>query len=752
MTDMLNATYYQSLGLGDILDKVLNGQRLSFDDGMALFSCPDLTAVAALALHRRCQLHGDKTFYVVNRQVNYTNICVNGCRFCAFRRDEGKDGAFVLSHEDILARIDDALTHCPGLDELHIVGGCHPHLRLAWFEELFAKVRQKAPNLPIKAFTPVEIAHFAKLEAISSLDVLKRLKAQGLVMMPGGGAEIFDEELRAQLCPQKADSATWLRISGEAHSLGITTNCTMLFGHLESTAMRVDHLLRLRAQQDASGGFTCFIPLPFLQKNNQIVLPKERRGPVNALDQLRTIAVSRLLLDNIAHIKAYWIMLGVKLAQTALWYGADDLDGTIEEEHIGHMAGARSAQSLSLQELETMIRASGFRPVRRNATFHRVDEDEQTEPQTRFVPAHSPFQEDSEVVQAAQAAQASQRLSRAQAETLYYRASLETLAHLAHGVRKQKHAQPIVTYVGDRNINYSNVCVCGCRFCAFFKAPGDPKGYVITREEMRQKIEETLKLGGTQILLQGGHHPDLPLEWYEDLLRWMHETWPGLHIHAFSPPEIAYWSQKFGLSVAEIISRLKACGLASIPGGGAEILHNAVRAQVSPNKCSADTWLDVMRTAHQLGMRTTATMMFGHEEQPSHRLDHLFALRDLQDETHGFTAFIPWTFQPEHTRITVQTLPAPAYLRLLAISRLVLDNFDNIQASWVTMGPEIGQCALFYGANDYGSLMIEENVVAAAGVSYHMDRSQIHAVIRAAGYTPTQRTMDYRPVDPQPLV
>ncbi|MCR5812901.1 MAG: dehypoxanthine futalosine cyclase [Desulfovibrio sp.] len=407
-----------------------------------------------------------------------------------------------------------------------------------------------------------------------------------------------------------------------------------------------------------------------------------------------------------------------------------------------------------------MIQRSGFQPVRRNATFGQIaSKEEVKEPEAPwlsqarlFTKAHNPFAETAEVAEAAHCVEAGQRLSRSQAEALYYQASLETLAHLAHALRLKKHPEAIVTYVGDRNINYSNVCVCGCRFCAFFRPPGDSEGYVITREEMRQKVEETLKLGGTQILLQGGHHPDLPLSWYEELLSWLHTNWPDLHIHAFSPPEIAYWSQKFALPVPEILKRLQSCGLASIPGGGAEILHNAVRAQVSPNKCSADTWLEVMRQAHKLGMRTTATMMFGHEEAPSHRLDHLFALRALQDETHGFTAFIPWTFQPENTRIHVPTLPAPAYLRLLAVSRLVLDNFDNIQASWVTMGPEIGQCALFYGANDYGSLMIEENVVAAAGVSFHMDRAQIHAVIRAAGYQPVQRTMDYRPVDPQPLV
>ena len=367
-----------------------------------------------------------------------------------------------------------------------------------------------------------------------------------------------------------------------------------------------------------------------------------------------------------------------------------------------------------------------------------------------FAPAHSPFDESPAVREAAALARAGKRLDRAAAEALYYGASLHTLAALAHAIRLRLHPEPVVTYVGDRNINYSNICVCACRFCAFFRAPGDAEGYVISREEMAQKIDETLRLGGTQILLQGGHHPGLPLEWYEDLLRWMRERWPSLHIHAFSPPEIFFWSRQFGLPVSEVLRRLKEAGLHSVPGGGAEILSTEVRARVSPNKCTAEKWLAVMEEAHKLGMKTTATMMFGHEEEPRHRLDHLFAVREVQDRTHGFTAFIPWTFQPAHTRIHCPTLPAPAYLRLLAVSRLVLDNVPNIQSSWVTMGPQVAQLALFYGANDFGSLMIEENVVAAAGVSYHLTRREIHKIIRAAGFTPVQRLMDYTPVDPQP--
>lgn len=366
-------------------------------------------------------------------------------------------------------------------------------------------------------------------------------------------------------------------------------------------------------------------------------------------------------------------------------------------------------------------------------------------------PAHSPFAEPDAVTAVARRVLSGERIDRTGAETLYYHASLHTLAHLAHTLRLRRHPEPVVTYVADRNINYSNICVCACRFCAFYRAPGAEGGYVLSREELGRKIDETLALGGTQILLQGGHHPDLPLHFYEEMIGWIRATYPTIHIHAFSPPEIVFFAEKEHLTIGEVVERLRAAGLDSIPGGGAEILVDEVRAKVSPNKCSASLWLAVMEEAHYQGLRTTATMMFGHEETPAHRLDHLFAVREVQDRTGGFTAFIPWTFQPANTAIERDPEPSPAYLRLLALSRIVLDNVDNIQASWVTMGPHVAQLALFYGANDFGSLMIEENVVAAAGVSFCLSRREIHKIIRAAGFTPVQRTMNYRPVVPQPL-
>lgn len=334
-----------------------------------------------------------------------------------------------------------------------------------------------------------------------------------------------------------------------------------------------------------------------------------------------------------------------------------------------------------------------------------------------------------------------------EAMRLYTEADFHDLGHLAHQVRLAKHPAPMVTYVVDRNINYSNVCVCGCKFCAFYKEPGEDGCYVLSFEEIGQKIQETIDLGGTQILMQGGHHPDLPLSWYEDMLRYIKKN-HTVHIHAFSPPEVVFWSEMEGIPVGDVIKRLRAAGLDSIPGGGAEILVDEVRSQVAPNKCPADQWLGVMEEAHNQGLRTTATMMFGHEETPEQRIKHMLAVRDTQDRTGGFTAFIPWTFQPDFTQLShCRKLTSVEYLRTLAVSRIVLDNVDNIQVSWVTMGPKIAQLGLYFGGNDFGSTMIEENVVKAAGVAFRLSRAEIHRLVKAAGFQPKQRTMDYTVVE-----
>jgi len=336
-----------------------------------------------------------------------------------------------------------------------------------------------------------------------------------------------------------------------------------------------------------------------------------------------------------------------------------------------------------------------------------------------------------------------ERIDFKEALTLYNEADFHDLGHLAHQVRLAKHPDPIVTYVVDRNINYSNVCVCCCKFCAFYCEPDQEGGYVLTYEEIGEKIQETLDVGGTQILMQGGHHPDLPLTWYEEMLRYIKANYE-VHIHAFSPPEVVFWSEMEGIPVTEVIERLHKAGLDSIPGGGAEILVDEVRSEVAPNKCPAGQWLGVMEEAHQQGLRTTATMMFGHKETVEQRLEHLFAVRESQDRTGGYTAFIPWTFQPDHTELPdCRKLTSTEYLRMLAVSRIVLDNVDNVQVSWVTMGPKIAQLALYFGGNDFGSTMLEENVVKAAGVAFRLSREEINRLVEDAGFIPKRRSMNY---------
>jgi cyclic dehypoxanthinyl futalosine synthase len=346
-----------------------------------------------------------------------------------------------------------------------------------------------------------------------------------------------------------------------------------------------------------------------------------------------------------------------------------------------------------------------------------------------------------------QAACSGERVSRDQAMTLYTQAELHELSQAAQAVRRRLHPEPVVSYVVDRNINYSNICVCGCRFCAFYRAPGQDGGYVLEFSELKDKIQEAMDLGATQILLQGSHHPELSIEYYEKMLCAIKEYFPALHVHGFSPPEVMHFASLSGLPPSRVLDRLIAAGLDSIPGGGAEILVDRVRREIAPNKCSAGQWLEVMGLAHVKGLLTTATMMFGHVETLEDRVDHLLAVRDQQDRTHGFTAFIPWTFQPDNTALPARKATSIEYLRLLALARLVLDNVPNLQVSWVTMGAKIGQLGLFFGANDFGSTMIEENVVASSGVSFRMSQELMQGVIREAGFVPRQRRMDYSLVE-----
>jgi cyclic dehypoxanthinyl futalosine synthase len=338
---------------------------------------------------------------------------------------------------------------------------------------------------------------------------------------------------------------------------------------------------------------------------------------------------------------------------------------------------------------------------------------------------------------------AGERISPEEALTLLETGSLSELGVMADFVRRRLHTDGVVTYIIDRNINYTNVCNAFCSFCAFYRPPGHDEGYVLPFPVIEQKVAETYALGGNQILLQGGHNPKLKIEYYEELFTRLKRRFPDLWLHALSAPELIHIHKASRITVPETLRRLRAAGLDSLPGGGAEILVDEVRKRLMKNKASSSEWLNVHEEAHRAGMRSTATMMFGHVESRADRIEHLRVLRELQDRTGGFTAFIGWTFQPGHTALGGQEATTAEYLRTMAVARVFLDNIPNIQASWVTQGPKVGAASLAFGVNDMGSTMIEENVVSSAGTVHHMNEPEIVAAVKDAGFVPMRRNMLY---------
>ncbi len=335
-----------------------------------------------------------------------------------------------------------------------------------------------------------------------------------------------------------------------------------------------------------------------------------------------------------------------------------------------------------------------------------------------------------------------------------YRLPLHELGALADHRRQAAKAEAyegrgneIVTYIVDRNVNYTNVCNVYCKFCAFYRTEKDDDHYVLTTEQIDEKLDELAAQGGVQVLLQGGHHPKLEIDFYLNLLSHIREKYPQINIHGFSPPEFNHFSTVFGMPLREVVEKFVEAGLGSIPGGGGEILVDKVRDRIAPLKCDSDHWLEVMRIAHGLGLNSSATMMFGHVENLDDRIEHLQRLRETQDETGGFTAFICWTFQAENTRLKAEPVTSAEYLRMQALARIYLDNFANVQSSWVTQGPKIGQLALKYGANDFGSVMMEENVVSSAGTTFSLNAQDIERLIRDAGYEPHRRSTWYQLLD-----
>ncbi|PLX82468.1 MAG: aminofutalosine synthase MqnE [Desulfuromonas sp.] len=352
--------------LAAIRAKVERGERIDNAEALQLFECRDLLAIGELAVIANRRLNGDKVYFNVNRHINYTNICVNRCTFCAFSKEGPEEGAYTLAIDEMVERAREA-AGC-GATEIHMVGGLHPDLPFEFYPELLGRIKSACPELHIKAFTAVEIDYFAKLSGLSVADVVARLREAGLGSMPGGGAEILGQEVRDKICPEKISGARWLEVIGQIHRAGLKTNCTMLFGHLETYADRVEHLSHLRDLQDRTGGFQAFIPLAFQPDNTRVPGAKG----VGGVDALKTLAISRIFLDNIRHIKAYWVMLGLKIAQVSLAFGVNDLDGTVVEEKIGHDAGADSPQAMGKEQLCGLIRNAGRVPVERDTLYNEL--------------------------------------------------------------------------------------------------------------------------------------------------------------------------------------------------------------------------------------------------------------------------------------------------------------------------------------------------------------------------------------------
>ncbi|MBI3725082.1 aminofutalosine synthase MqnE [bacterium] len=369
-TPRARARLYERSGLAEIAEKVRSRERLSREEGEAIFRCPDLFAVGALADEVRVRLHGDTAYYNRNMHMNPTNVCIERCLFCGFaRRSDDEPGAFTLSPEAVFERVASVVARSPGLTEVHVVGGLHPKKSFDYYLDVVRAVRRAAPRAVVKAYTAEEIDHFARIASLSLEAVLVAMREAGVTAIPGGGAEIFDPVVRKKVCAEKIPAERWFEVHAEAHRLGIPSNATMLFGHVETPEHRVDHVLRVREGQDRSRGFQTFIPLPFNPK--ETFLRKLTNGPTGA-DVLRTLAVSRLLLDNVPHLKAYWVMCGLQVAQVALGFGVDDLDGTLVEEKIVHMAGAETPIGLTEEQIVRTIREAGRTPVERDSFYREL--------------------------------------------------------------------------------------------------------------------------------------------------------------------------------------------------------------------------------------------------------------------------------------------------------------------------------------------------------------------------------------------
>ncbi|MCY2925186.1 MAG: CofH family radical SAM protein [Planctomycetota bacterium] len=718
--------------------------RLTPAEALALLQQAPTADLLARADEVRRRLHGAKTFFVHSLNLNPSNLCENRCDLCAYWREADADDAYLIDLPQAREILRRAAGY--GLTELHVVGGLTEKLDLAYYESLFGLAREELGDICIQGITAVEVHDLARRAGVSIVEALRRLKQAGLDAIPGGGAEIFSAALRQRLCAHKIPAEVWLDVHRQAQALGIPTNATMLFGHLESDADIIDHMTRLRDLQDQTGGFRAFIPLPFHPAGTKLPVARAPGGHTIA----RVAAVARLFLDNIPHLRVLAAYTDHKLLQVLLHSGVDDLGGTSLSERIAKSAGAPAGRHFwAPSEIDSFVRSLSLDPVLTNSLYlqsresfsqssHSSSDSSLPVSTARgFASSSSPS-----LRLALGRAESSRRLSASDALALHEHAPLHTLGLLADRRRNALHDPSTVTFVIDRNINLTNVCSARCRFCAFHVAPDSPAAFTLTIDQVVEKVRQAADAGATQILLQGGLNEALDLSFYERVLAAAKAAAP-VWLHCLSPAEVKFLTDKSGLSVSDTLARLRAAGLDSLPGGGAEILVDDVRRRVSPHKISAADWLAVMSAAAGLGMKASATMVYGLGETPAQRVEHLMRIRDLQDATGVFTAFIPWSFQSGRTDLPLPPASGGDYLRVLSLARLVLDNVPHLQAGWVTEGPDLAQVALSYGADDWGGLLMEEHVVAATGLAYSTNLEHILALLRETGRTPAQRSTQY---------
>lgn len=704
-------------------------ERVSAEQALELLKTADTAELMSLADRVRRERHGLDVFHVHSLNLNPTNICENQCGLCAFWSETDADGAYTLSLAEIRERLEASRRW--HLTDVHVVGGLNKELNLDYYLELLRLTKDILPTVAVQALTAVEIHWLAERSGKTIAEVLAALKSTGMDAIPGGGAEVFSERVRQRICSKKISADQWLDVHRIAHGLGIPSNATMLFGHIETPEEIIDHLSRLRDLQDETGGFQAFCPLPFHASGTDVGVT---RGP-GGHAIVRVAALARIFLDNFPHIRVLANFLDRKLLQTLIHSGADDIGGTSIDEQIARSAGAPDDSIFhSIDEMAAFVRDLGFRSVLTNSIYSIRSE-------AAFMPAVS--SENSPAEEILQRASNGERLSAEEAILLHDEAPFHELGRIAHERRRQVVGDEFSTFIIDRNISFTNVCTVGCKFCAFHKSPKDGESFTLSIEQIVQRVEEAAQLGATQIMLQGGLNPALDLLWYETMLRTVKERIPGIWLHSLSPAEILWLAGCTHLTVRDTLVRLRDAGLDSLPGGGAEILVDRVRRKVSPAKITTSQWLDLMETAHDLGMSTTATMVYGLGETTAERVEHLLRIRDLQDRTGGFRAFIPWSFQSQHTQLSEPALTGVDYLRMVALSRLVLDNVDHVQAGWVTEGPYMAQIALTFGADDFGGVLMEESVVSATGLSHAVTAEQVVALIAETGMTPAQRNTQY---------